>query len=69
MHPDYRQAGLFAAMSIIGHKKAEGFGYSSSVACMMRSDNPSRKMGHMCMRLHPKVVVTEQVYAMCLKRL
>ncbi|MEC7985008.1 MAG: hypothetical protein VX278_07585 [Myxococcota bacterium] len=69
VHPDYRQAGLFTAMSIIGHKHAEGFGYSSSVACMIRSDNPSRKMGYMCKRLHPKVVVTEQVYALYAKHL
>ena len=67
--PKYRKLGLFTMMSIITCSKAAQYGYRSPVACMVRSDNPSQKMGEFLQKIEPRTEMLTQNYGLFVKDL
>ena len=67
--PKYREHGLFTMMSVIVCGKAAKHGYRNPIACMVRSDNPSQKMGEFLQRIEPRTVLTTQRYGLFVKDL
>ena len=67
--PKYREHGLFTMMSVIVCGKAAKHGYRNPIACMVRSDNPSQKMGEFLQRIEPRTVLTTQRYGLFVKEL
>ena len=67
--PKYRKLGLFTMMSIITCSKAAQYGYRSPVACMVRSDNPSQKMGDFLQKIEPRTEMLTQNYGLFVKDL
>ena len=65
--PAFRSMGLFNMMAAVICSKASKFGYKKPIACTVRSDNPSQKLGDFLKQIEPRTVYTRQEYSLFVK--